>query len=57
MNETIFQGTFKVTNGKLDFNCETQGVSFNEVRSGLTKLRDEINRQINNQEKCPHYSK
>lgn len=52
---SIFQGNFSVTDGKLDFVCITEGISFEDVRAGLTKLRDEINRQLAEQQKCPFY--
>jgi len=51
----FFHGTFKVVDGELDFVCHTKGVSFEEVRVGITKLRDELNRQIENQSKCPFH--
>lgn len=48
-----FKGTFKIVDDKLDFICVTKGVSFEEVEKGLLKLRDEINRQLENKNKCP----
>lgn len=52
----IFEGTFSVTDGKLDFVCKTEGISFIDVKDGLIKLRDEINRQLSEQQKCPFYT-
>lgn len=49
-----FHGTFKVVDGILDFTCTTKNVSFKEVEEGLIKLRDEINRQLENKDKCPY---
>lgn len=51
----MFQGTFEIEDGKLNFVCRTHGVSFEDVRAGLIILRDEINRQLAEQENCPHY--
>jgi len=50
----IFNGTFEVKEGILSFNCITKNVSFEEVEKGLIKLRDEINRQLENKNKCPY---
>ena len=52
-DERILKGTFTYEGGKLDFNCETQNVSFNEVLEAITAMRDECQRQINNQHLCP----
>lgn len=51
----ILKGQFEVVDGKLSFTCSTQNVSFDEVLCGLTLLRDELQRQIDNQQKCPFH--
>lgn len=51
----IIQGEFSIdfeTNG-LNFTCHTQNVTFTEVENALIKLRDELERQIKNKNKCP----
>ena len=48
------KGEFEFKDGKLEFNCHTHGVSFQEVLEAITALRDECQRQIDNQENCPH---
>lgn len=48
-------GYFEIIDGELNFTCSTQNVSFEDVSDGLTKLRDELNRQIENQEQCPFH--
>lgn len=53
----VFKGKFKFTDNKLDFTCITKGVSFETVEKGLIKLRDEINRQLQNKDKCPYNKK
>lgn len=48
-------GTYEVKDGKLDFKCITQGVTFAEVQAGLRMLRDELNRQLANSVSCPYH--
>jgi len=56
-NNKVLRGSFEVVDGKLSFNCTTTNIPFNEVLFGLTKLRDELNRQIDNQQNCPYHGK
>lgn len=51
----FFKGTFRVINGELDFVCLTNGVPYETVKAGLIKLKDEIERQLANEQKCPYY--
>lgn len=51
----ILKGDFEVVDGQLSFNCKTKGVEFNEVLIGITKLRDECQRQIDQRSECPFY--
>lgn len=53
--ERILKGEFTFENGKLNFICHTQNVEFTEVREAITAIRDECQRQLNNQEKCPFH--
>ncbi len=53
--EPILKGYFVIDKGILHFTTE-QNVSFKEWRDALEKVRDEINRQLENQDKCPFYS-
>ena len=53
----ILKVEFEVVNGELSFTCHTQNVSFEEVLNGITLLRDECQRQIDNKEKCPFHTK
>lgn len=53
--ERILKGEFTYENGKLDFQCHTQNVPFEEVLEAIMALREECNRQINNKEKCPFH--
>jgi hypothetical protein len=53
--EKIIRGEFEIVEGKLSFTCHTQNVSFEEVLNGIILLRDELNRQIDNQTKCPFH--
>jgi len=39
---------------KLSFTC-SQDVDWYTLKAALIKLRDELNRQLNRQEKCPYY--
>lgn len=50
-------GSFSFENGKLDFNCHTENLEFREVLELITALRDECQRQIDNQTKCPFHKK
>ena len=54
--DKIFKGTFNIVDGKLNFNCKTKNMSFDEVKSGLLLLRSEIERQIKEEKKCPYHS-
>lgn len=53
--ERILKGEFTFENGKLNFVCHTQNVEFTEVSEAITAMRDECQRQLNNQEKCPFH--
>lgn len=56
-DEKFIKGEFSIdfeTNG-LNFTCSTQNVEFEEVEAALIKLRDEIQRQLDNKHKCPFY--
>lgn len=55
-NDKYIRGTFEVVDGELSFTCSTNNVSFSEVKQGLTKLRDEMNRQLDNQKECPFHT-
>ena len=52
--QQVFNGTFNLVGGGTEFTCSTSGISFEEVENGLIRLRDEINRQIMNKDKCPY---
>lgn len=54
-NKIIIKGEFTFENGELSFHCHTQNVEFKEVLKAITALRDECQRQINNQTKCPFH--
>jgi len=51
----ILHGEFDYADGKLSFTCTTQNVSFDEVLAAITAMRDECQRQIDNQNLCPHH--
>jgi len=51
--EKFIRGAFEVVDGVLSFNCSTKGVTFEEVEAAITKLRDECQRQLDNNHKCP----
>ena len=53
--ERILKGEFTFENGKLSFTCSTQNVEFTEVLQAITAMRDECQRQINNQTLCPFH--
>lgn len=53
--ESFIKGVFEVIDGKLSFTCSTQNVSFEQVLEGIVLLRDEMQRQIDNQTKCPFH--
>lgn len=53
--ERILKGEFSFENGKLDFKCHTQNVEFAEVLQAIIALRNECQRQIDNQHKCPFH--
>lgn len=55
--EKIIKGIFDYSNGVLNFTCTNQNVTFTEAREGLIKLKEEIQRQLDNQEKCPFHEK
>ena len=55
--ERILKGEFTFENGNLNFICYTQNVEFSEVFDAITAMRDECQRQIDNQHKCPFHSK
>lgn len=57
MNDAIFKGTFEVVDGKLDFVCLTKDVPYETVKSGLIKMKEEIERQLANEQLCPYYRK
>lgn len=53
----IIEGNFSIdfsTNG-LNFECNTQNVEFFEVENALIRLRDEVQRQLDNKKLCPSY--
>lgn len=54
----MISGEFSIDfeTGGLNFNCHTQNVEFGEVRDALIRLRDEIDRQIINQQQCPFHT-
>lgn len=54
--QEFIRGTFEIVNGELNFVCSTKGVSFEEVKQALTKLRDECQRQLDNETKCPFHN-
>lgn len=56
-DERILKGEFTYENGKLSFVCHTQNVEFVEVLEAITAMRDECQRQIENQKKCPFHPK
>lgn len=63
MSTKVISGTFTYVDGVLDFVTTNSNVSFEESREALIKLRDELNRMLDNQENCPvhnnenyHYS-
>lgn len=51
----MIKGTFEVVDGKLNFVCTTNGVSYEEVQEAITKLRDECQRQLDNGIQCPFH--
>lgn len=53
--ERILRGEFSYENGKLDFKRHTQNVKFSEVLEAITALKNECQRQIDNQHKCPFH--
>lgn len=53
--QRILKGEFIFENGRLDFQCHTQNVEFSEVLRAITAMRDECQRQIDNQTKCPFH--
>lgn len=52
--DKFIRGTFFMEDGELSFTCSTKGATFDEVKEALTKLRDECQRQLNEQHKCPY---
>lgn len=56
-NDKIINGSFEYKNDKLTFLCNTKGTSFKHVLKVITAVRDECQRQIDNQKKCPYYEK
>ncbi len=54
-NRSIIKGHFEFKNGKLDFNCTNENATFSEVRQALLKIKSEIDRQLENEKKCPYY--
>jgi hypothetical protein len=54
-SKKVIKGEFEVIDGKLSFTCHTQNVEFDEVFNAIILLRDECNRQIDNQTKCPFH--
>ena len=53
----ILKGEFSFENGKLDFQCHTQNVEFEEVLEAIIALKNECQRQIDNKQKCPFHKK
>lgn len=51
----LIKGEFEVVEGKLSFTCHTDNVTFDQVLNALILMRDELNRQIDNQHKCPFH--
>jgi len=44
--------------GKVNFHCRTAGdVSFEELKSELVNFRSAIDKQLDNEKKCPFYGK
>lgn len=54
--EKIMRGEFEYSNGILSLTCHTQNISFAESLEAITKLRDECQRQIDNQKQCPFHN-
>ena len=54
----IIQGEFSIDfeTGGLNFICNTQNVEFHEVEEAFIRLRDEVQRQLDNKKKCPFYT-
>lgn len=56
MKDRIFEGTFFITeDNKLNFHCKTKNVSFEDVKNGLIMLRNEVDRQLENEKQCPYF--
>lgn len=54
----ILKGEFEYKDGKLSFTCHTSSdMNFDEVETGLIKLRNEIERQLMEKVKCPFFPK
>lgn len=51
--ESFVRGTFEYANGELSFQCSTQNVEFDYVKKAIEALKNECQRQIDNQSKCP----
>ncbi len=46
---------FEYKDGKLNFNCTTKNVDFNELKIAFIAIKEEIDRQILNEQKCPFF--
>jgi hypothetical protein len=56
MSKEIIEGAFRLEGDELSFHCHTENASFERVYLALTKLQEEIKRQMDNRDKCPYYS-
>lgn len=54
-SEKFIKGEFSIDfeSDRLNFTCSTNNVSFKEVENALIRLRDEVQRQLDNKKKCP----
>lgn len=57
--ENIVTGEFRydTDTGKLEFTCHEKNRTFAQVQAALAAMRDELQRQLNDQLKCPYYEK
>ena len=54
----IIKGEFSIDfeTDSFNFTCNTQNVTFAEVEQALIRLRNEVQRQLDNKEKCPFHT-
>ena len=50
-----FKGSFSVINGHLDLHTTNRNISFEEAETAMLLVRNEIQRILDNKDKCPFY--